>query len=193
MFYFFAAVSMLLCVAVTMIGIRSFSTTYEFCLVRPLPDRSYWAQTSEYDPAIVYLLFSARGELALRVRSNTCVDHGVKLHVDRYHFHAIPAEFLLPPKPFGALGFYGGETPVPRPQYIMGGVGFRPGDSYVLLPHWTIVLLTSILPLLALMRMLKNHSLNAGLCVKCGYDVRVTPDRCPEFGTVVKPHEETHA
>jgi hypothetical protein len=54
----------------------------------------------------------------------------------------------------------------------------------VSLPHWFLALLFAILPavhLRAAIRSRRRH--RAGHCPTCGYDLRATPERCPECGT----------
>ncbi|MDB5320158.1 MAG: hypothetical protein JWN40_1789 [Phycisphaerales bacterium] len=56
-------------------------------------------------------------------------------------------------------------------------------------PYWFIMLLTTILPaarLAAWRRRARRLSLHPTVCRHCGYDLRATPDRCPECGTVLK-------
>lgn len=54
-----------------------------------------------------------------------------------------------------------------------------------LIPYWIIVVASLVLPTAVfLIRHSKRHRAIAGLCEKCGYDLRATPDRCPECGTV---------
>ena len=51
-------------------------------------------------------------------------------------------------------------------------------------PYWLLAVAFTILPGLLLRRQRKQRQLRMGLCPTCGYDLRATPQRCPECGRV---------
>jgi hypothetical protein len=87
-----------------------------------------------------------------------------------------------------------GTAPTARAVYIGNGqitvqdVAIMP-QGYFFLPHEYSV---SLFPIAAAFLVLpawrhlatRKRKSKAGMCQNCGYDLRATPDRCPECGTI---------
>ena len=59
------------------------------------------------------------------------------------------------------------------------------GDGMVRVPFWCLFLLLALAPAWRLQQFRRARACGrTGLCVKCGYDLRASPQRCPECGTV---------
>ena len=78
-------------------------------------------------------------------------------------------------------------TPPSFGHYVADRSG-DPGPCHwdIELPIWLLVLALPILPFGQAQEYLLRRKHYEGLCVKCGYDLRATPDRCPECGQSVR-------
>ncbi len=79
-----------------------------------------------------------------------------------------------------------------------GGIwaGLSPGTgplgyAWLSVPHWLLMTIFALLPATRSARFTlsvvqRRHRHSRSKCSNCGYDLRATPDRCPECGTAVK-------
>lgn len=71
----------------------------------------------------------------------------------------------------------------------VNGIVWMTGSNWGFsIPHWFIALLCGIVPmrwlLIQLQRLRASRIAGQGTCINCGYDLRATPDRCPECGKI---------
>jgi predicted amidophosphoribosyltransferase len=59
-------------------------------------------------------------------------------------------------------------------------------DRHLYIPCWFLTAIAAVLPVVQSKRYLRHRRIESrrkrGLCFDCGYDLRASPDRCPECG-----------
>jgi len=166
LFNVLSGASLVLCVATIGIWVRSYSISDVVTCEEPGRD----------SPWVIHVLWASRGRVAfgndfVGVHSWDVNDGGPT--TSRYWmFEQMPAEPLRPhDEPISILGWLG----------FFYEQGQAHGENWVV-PIWFITLLTAVPSLIRVRHRLTQNP--AGHCICCGYDLRATPDRCPECGEV---------
>jgi hypothetical protein len=181
-FTFLFAFSLLLCVAVCVLWVRS-----------------YWVGEAVYreGPSYRLAVLSSRGQCsAFRTTYPASAANGPTRWM--YSNRGMWAEVMRRPGFYRADPAVRGYGPIagfgmfdkPAGPTSMGAAATRE----VFFPHWSLVLLTAAGPAAWYARRRRRlRSRSLGHCPACGYDLRATPDRCPECGTATakptKPSE----
>ena len=123
-----------------------------------------------------------RGLLAVSIftvpdSERATVEHLTGEHLDKSLFYYVRGEPTRGPEPsrwWNSLGF-AAETS----RLI---TGFRTSSTIVFVPMWLLLLVTLAAPSAQCIRHLRRR--RQGRCAVCGYDLRASPDRCPECGAI---------
>ena len=170
-----AGLSLLLCVAIAGLWVRS------YCVL----DGLQWNSQHR-----AYVLNSSRGLLLLVVDVNqSSIPGGFRNWFAPGMTYGTGSPYDLPAYLADTMA---NAEPMPLYCYYWHGFGFYRFDRLlgvpetdIVLPLWVLLGLLLVLPVFRLIAHAgksKRSGFNQGLCEKCGYDVRATPGKCPECG-----------
>ncbi len=180
LFNLLAGVSLLLCIAITALWVRS-----------------YWrsdAITFLATPTSTFFFGDWRGHVDLTrqyvvpaVPSGWVATTSNFGHIDtaRQDGHLSGGVSIDPHLAFPDA-FYFGHT-MPLGTSTISSVQIFSQIEVWAVPFWLTVLVLAIFPAILIRQIIRASRRSiSGLCPTCGYDLRATPDRCPECGTVSK-------
>ena len=181
------AVSLLLCVATIVLWVRSYFAADSYCFpaarVVSVDPEDDWGLTTQL------VIRSSRGKVQFH-RYETAAWRAEPTG----HASARPAPPLtlrqrtLPTDwswQFGGIERFHRD---PNRQQVANGSYLFMGFDDLTLPWWMLTAVAALLPGIWLVRLpgrlRRRNRLRNRMCAKCGYDLRATPDRCPECGTI---------
>jgi 4-amino-4-deoxy-L-arabinose transferase-like glycosyltransferase len=193
-----AALSLLLCIAVSVLWVRSFAVTdrFESSRIRRQADnsiRTAWFELTSGGRIWLRMQFAHVGRPGQGWAWDSYYERADKSGGQRrYWFRREPNHLAYPQSDdifggpawdatrWGPLRSRTWTQREPQVPFIQRNINL--GVS-----HWFLALLLAILPARALSRMIgrwrrERLRRRAGLCAACGYDLRATPARCPECG-----------
>jgi hypothetical protein len=164
--------SLMLCIGLGAVWLRSYRKSE--CWFQSLDDFST-LQVGEPAPETFTVVFAGtvKGAVLAGWQRETNPGHGFS----SMYLHTRPTESPY----FSSLGFgLHWRTTGPPTKAKQ--------ERVIVLPIWCLILLTAAMPIqcyrLARGRWLHEKRRGLGLCERCGYDLRATPERCPECGAV---------
>src|SRR3954466_6321142 len=167
-----AALSLLLCLALCVLWFRSYR----------MREQINWCNTGGWRA-----VRSARGDLEVAFLLSDWSNSPQEFHSPRYERGAAQP-------PFNYLMMMGGSSGDVNFDWQWRGFAWHHKRSPLgalhaegFAPFWSLVAAPALLPigwtpLRIRARRHRCRQLSAGLCPACGYDLRATPDRCPECG-----------
>jgi hypothetical protein len=161
LFTFIATLSLLLCVAASVLWVRSYRVSDIYCNYR----------AGRYRQVV-----SSRGQLQLAWGPTS-----------------YPDATTWTSRPWPYIGVGTGPVPTLDWQFLgfMSFTGTTNGVprrfSELFAPDWSFAMLFGTLPAVWAVLRLRARRFAAGRCPACGYDLRATPNRCPECGAMSAP------
>jgi hypothetical protein len=179
-----AALSLVLCVVVAGLGLRSYWTEDCACEVRYFPLDGHTAPRG-WVPKIDTQLYSPQtADEPFVMRTTIC--RILRSEVDLFR-HRGKTQLVLALPGWAWIRFPVSKVRHPRTTRT-NHIGFAwivDSSSYeIMFPLWIVCAGFAILPVTRILYLRRRMvRFRTGHCFKCGYDLRATADRCPECGT----------